>query len=78
MLPGERSAMEQRARELEERHERQLHELGRLALEMHRRDELDGEALMARAAELAQIEKDLGTLHVALESDVASGEQPDA
>jgi hypothetical protein len=62
-----RSEIRRRAEELEGRHEDRLHDLGRLALDMHRRDELDAKLLMSRAEEIAEIEKDLGRLHVALE-----------
>ena len=67
MASTRRSEILRRARRLEQRHERELDELGQLALEMHRRDELDAEVLTRRAAEIAQIEKDLGELHIALE-----------
>jgi hypothetical protein len=66
-----RSEILRRTEELEGRHEDRLHDLGRLALDMHRRDELDSELLMARAEEIAEIEKDLGRLHVALEDEEA-------
>jgi hypothetical protein len=72
MATDERSAILRRAQELEDRHEDRLHDLGRLALDMHRRDELDSELLMARAEEIARIEKDLGRLHIALEQDEGS------
>jgi hypothetical protein len=70
-----RSEILRRAEELEGRHEDRLHDLGRLALDMHRRDELDSELLMARAEEIAEIEKDLGRLHVALEDE--EGQRPE-
>jgi hypothetical protein len=66
-----RSEILRRTEELEGRHEDRLHDLGRLALDMHRRDELDSELLMARAEEIAEIEKDLGRLHIALEDEEA-------
>jgi hypothetical protein len=69
------SEMLRQAQELEDRHERHLQDLGRLALDMHRRDEMDSELLMARAGEIAEIEKLLGRLHVALEEEAP---QPDA
>jgi hypothetical protein len=74
MATIERSEMLRRAQELEDRHDDRLHDLGRLALDMHRRDELDSELLMGRAEEIAQIEKDLGRLHVALEQQDAGPE----
>jgi hypothetical protein len=74
MPAGERSKTLRRA--LEDRHENRLHDLGRLALDMHRRDELDSELLMSRAEEIAEIEKDLGRLRVALEDEGA--QQPES
>jgi hypothetical protein len=66
-----RSEILRRTEELEGRHEDGLHDLGRLALDMHRRDELDSEVLVARAEQIAEIERDLGRLHVALEDEEA-------
>jgi hypothetical protein len=59
--------MSRRLDELSERREQQLLDLGRLTLEMHRRDEIDTSLLMERAGEIAGIEKELGQLQVALE-----------
>jgi hypothetical protein len=56
-----------RLKQLEHRRERQVHSLGRLALDMHRRDQVDSTLLMKRAKELAETEKELGQVHIAIE-----------
>jgi hypothetical protein len=66
--------MERRAADLDARHELELRELGRLALEMHRGGRIDGPLLMERAGELAEIERELGEARVALESAGASAQ----
>jgi hypothetical protein len=68
--------MNRRLKQLEHRRERQVYSLGRLALDMHRRDQVDPSLLTKRANELAQTEKDLGQLHVALEQDGDATQSP--
>lgn len=52
---------------LEQECEERLRHLGGLALEMHRRDQLDPDLLMSRAGDISVLEKEMGLLQVGLE-----------
>ena len=56
--------------ELIEEREQQLRELGGIALDMHRRDEVDVNVLEGRAEEITETEEEIELLQVGLEKGI--------
>jgi hypothetical protein len=70
----ERGQLRRRLRDLGERREQMIRDLGGLALEMHKRDRLDPELLTAKAAEIDAVDSETKLLRRALEERLSSGE----
>lgn len=70
----ERGQLRRRLREVGERREQMLRDLGGLTLEMHKRDRLDPGLLSAKAAEIDGLDSEARLLRRALEERLTSGE----
>jgi hypothetical protein len=64
---GEREQLRGHLKQLEELREERLLDLGRLALEMHKKDRISGERLWGAAAEVAAIEDEAALVRRGLE-----------
>jgi len=69
-----KNALKRALRDLEEQREEGLRHLGGLALEMNRRGEIDDGLLTARAAELAEIEREIESLTAEVSGQPGGGQ----
>ncbi|MSO40327.1 MAG: hypothetical protein EXQ70_00225 [Solirubrobacterales bacterium] len=66
----ERSRLRKHLDELIEEREDQLRELGGIALDMHRRDEVEVNVLEGRAEEITETEEEIQLLQIGLEQGI--------